>query len=90
MINKSIDGGIFLDCLKMAEVIPVYKEADNLEKKIYRPVSILPCLLKIFERVLADQLNTYFRDILDEALSLARHLIACHINYYLQNAKRMV
>ena len=71
MINKSIDGGIFPECLIMAEVIPVYNKAVNLKKENYRPVSIglLPCLSKIFQRVMADQLNTYFRDIFDEALS---------------------
>ena len=77
MINKSIDGGIFPDCLKMAEVIPVYKKADKLKKENYRPVSILPCLSKIFERVMADQLNTYFRDIFDEALSASRTGYSC-------------
>ena len=34
MINKSIDEGRFLDCLKMAEFIPVFKKADNLKKEI--------------------------------------------------------
>ena len=75
MINKSIDGGIFPDCLKMA--VPVYKNADNLKKENYRPVSILPCLSKIFERVMADQLDTYFRDISDEALSAFRTGYSC-------------
>ena len=60
MINKSIYGGTFPDCVKLAEVIPVCKKADNRKKENYRPVSILPCLSKIFERVKADQLNTYF------------------------------
>ena len=72
MINKSIDVGIFPDCLKMAEVIPIYKKADNLKKENYRPVSMLPCLSKIFERVMADQLITYFKDIFDEVLSAFR------------------
>ena len=54
MINKSIDGGIFPDCQKMAEVIQVYKKADNPKKENYGPVIILPCLSKIFERVMAD------------------------------------
>ena len=61
----------------MAEVIPVYKKADNLKKENYRPFSILPCLSKIFERVMADQLNTYFRDIFDEALSAFRTGYSC-------------
>ena len=72
-INKSIDGGIFPDCLKMAEVIPVYKKADNLKKENYR----LPCLSKIFKRVMADQLNTYFIDIFDQALSAFRTGYSC-------------
>ena len=77
MINKSIDGGIFPDCLKMTEVIPVYKRDDNLKNLNYRPIIILPCLSKIFERVMADQRNTYFKDIFDEALSAFRTGYSC-------------
>ena len=54
MISNAIDEGIFPDSLKRAQATPVYKKADNLSKENYRPVSILPCLSKIFERVIAN------------------------------------
>ena len=63
MINNAIDEGIFPDSLKRAQVTPVLKKADNLSKKNYRPVSILPCLSEIFERVIANRLNEYFEGI---------------------------
>ena len=40
----------FQNILKKAEVIPVYKKSDKLNKSNYRPVSILPILAKVFEK----------------------------------------
>ena len=72
MINKSIDGGIFPNCLKWLRLYKYIRKLITLKKENYRSVIILPCLSKIFERVMADQLNIYFRDIFDEALSAFR------------------
>ena len=35
--------------LKQAEVIPLYKKLDPLNKVNYKPVSLLPQLLKVFD-----------------------------------------
>ena len=43
-INKPIETGNFPDSLKMANVTPVFKNEDPLDKTNYRPVSILPLL----------------------------------------------
>ena len=51
-INKSIDTGYFPDSLKLANVTPVFKKEDPLDKCNYRPVSILPLLSKVYERVI--------------------------------------
>ena len=32
---------------KLAEVVPLYKKADNLTMQNYRPVNILPSLSKV-------------------------------------------
>ena len=56
------------DSIKRAQVTPVFKKADTLSKENYRPVSILPCLSKIFERVIANRLNEYFEGIFHESL----------------------
>ncbi len=47
LINKSVDTNTFPDALKYAEVWPVYKKDDPLDKSNYRPVSVLPCLSKL-------------------------------------------
>lgn len=57
--NFSIDSGIFPDNLKNADISPVFKKGDRLDKTNYRPVSILPSISKIFERLLYYQLDTY-------------------------------
>ena len=43
----------------MANVTPVFKKEDPLDKSNYRPVSILPLLLKVYERVIYNQLSEY-------------------------------
>ena len=62
IINQSLSTGIFPDKLKIAKVIPIHKDND-LDQNIlnnYRPISILPCISKIFERVVYDQLFFLF------------------------------
>ena len=41
-INLSIEKGCFLEELKLAEVSPIFKKIDGLDKEDYRPVSVLP------------------------------------------------
>ena len=57
IINKALDEGTFPNILKKAEVIPVYKKSDKLNKYNYRPVSILPILTKAYKKVLAHQIT---------------------------------
>ena len=47
-INQSTETSNFHDCLKTADMIPVYKKDDSLDKLNYRPVSILPLLSRIY------------------------------------------
>ncbi len=51
-INKFFQTGIFPERLKTAKIIPVYIgwKADNIIN--YRPISILPCVSKIYERAM--------------------------------------
>ena len=46
--NESIKIGTFSDILKKAEVTPVYKKDDMIDKQNYRPVSTLFNLSKVF------------------------------------------
>ena len=60
VINQSLRSGIFPDQLKIAKVTPIYKKDDKKLIKNYRPISLLPVILKVFETVICDQLNEYF------------------------------
>ena len=60
IINKTIDSGIFPDKLKIARVLPIYKKDNNSLLENYRPISILPAISKIFEKVILIQINQYF------------------------------
>jgi hypothetical protein len=57
LINESIDQGIFPENLKTANVIPVFKKGDKTNLNNYRPISLLPVISKIFEKVLNAQLT---------------------------------
>ena len=46
--------------MKNASVKPIYKEKDKNLISNYRPISILPCLSKIFEKSAAIQLLNHF------------------------------
>ena len=63
LINHSLQLCIFRDMFKLAEVSPLYKKNDNLHKGNYRPVSVLPSVSKIYERVMAVQLCDFFDHI---------------------------
>lgn len=77
IINHSLRSAIFPSHLKYAEVSPIFKKGDPLEKSNYRPVSILASLSKIFESLICDQLNDHFQDIFDNKLSAYRKNYSC-------------
>ena len=60
IINQSMLTGIFPGKLKIAKVIPLFKKDERHNMDNYRPISILPAISKIFERVVYNQLYEYF------------------------------
>jgi hypothetical protein len=60
-INKCIDVSIFPDKLKTAQVRPLFKKKNILEKGNYRPVSVLPTISTFVERAIFDQLTDFFK-----------------------------
>ena len=77
IINASINQSRFPQDLKLADVSPVYKKNDNLNKANYRPVSILPSVSKVYESLMADQLTDHFENIFDKLLSGFRKKHGC-------------
>ena len=60
IINQSLEIGIFPDAFKTSKVTPIYKKGDKTNLNNYRPISILPTISKVFERVIHIQLYDYF------------------------------
>lgn len=58
-INISLHSGIVPKIAKIARVTPIYKSGDKNDLCNYRPISILPTLAKVLERVVYNRLNKY-------------------------------
>lgn len=60
IFNKCIDSGVFPDLMKHSKVIPLFKVGNTSDPTNYRPISILPTLSKIFEKIILNQLQGHF------------------------------
>ena len=61
LINQSLETGIFPTAFKTSKVrSSIYKKGDMASLSNYRPISNLPTISKIFERVIYIQLYDYF------------------------------
>ena len=64
--DTSIETSQFPDLWKLARVTPMFKKGEKAEKLNYRPISVLPVIARLFERLVAYQLyqhmteNDYF------------------------------
>ena len=68
-INDAIVGeDIFPDSLKFGDITPVHKKDEITNKENYRPISVLPLISKIFERIIHDQLSEYLENNLNSIL----------------------
>ncbi len=53
-----MDEGLFPNELKTANVIPIFKKGDKNDLNNYRPISLLPVLSKVYEKVSNKQLTS--------------------------------
>ncbi len=62
IFNLAFQQGIFPDILKLAKVIPIYKEEDPQIFSDYRPVFVLPMLSKVLEKPMFKRFIKYIND----------------------------
>ena len=60
VINQVLNNGIFPDKLKIAKVVPIFKSGDCALTNNYRPISLLPVISKVIEKIIYTQLSLYF------------------------------
>ena len=61
ILNQCIAFGYFPNKLKIAKVIPVDKAGPTNQPGNYRPISLLPSISKIFERLILNRLISFFQ-----------------------------
>ena len=59
ILNRSLSLGIFPDSWKIAKVFPIHKGNAKNDPCNYRPISVLPILAKVFEKIVFNQLYSY-------------------------------
>ena len=53
LFNQCIQDGVFPNCFKTAQVIPLFKGGKKEDKSCYRPISLLPSIGKLLEKVIS-------------------------------------
>lgn len=59
LINLSFSLGQYPSCWKLANVVPLFKGDNRQYKSNYRPISLLPCLSKICEKIVFSELYEF-------------------------------
>ena len=57
--NKSLSEGIFPNSMKIAEIVPLYKSKDKCQLANYRPISLLPVMSKVLEKLVHKRLYNF-------------------------------
>ena len=62
IINQLLKTGIFPNAFKKSKITPLFKKGDSSLVANYRPISLLPTMSKIFERMIHIQMYEYFNN----------------------------
>ena len=62
IFNQSISQGKLPEDWKSAGVTPLFKQGDREDVNNYRPISVNPVVVKVFERIVYEQLYAYLEE----------------------------
>ena len=61
--NLSVSRGVFLNACKFAKLKPIFEKGKKADPSNYRPISLLPVVSKIIEKVVVHgQINAFLSD----------------------------
>lgn len=60
VFNACVGECMFPDLMKYSKVIPLFKSGSKGDLGNFRPISVLPVLSKVFEKIILNQLRQYF------------------------------
>jgi len=63
LMNESIKQCKYPSRWKMGQVTPLFKKNEELSKENYRPVTVLPALNNVFEKLLASELDQLYSEL---------------------------
>ena len=63
IINQTFQSGVFPHSMKIAKVIPLFKEKEKNLLCNYRPVSVLSSVSKVFEKIMHNQIYEHFNSL---------------------------
>ena len=63
IFNASLSTGSLPNEFNCANVCPVFKAGDPKDPRNYRPISLLPILSKVLEKIVHEQLTEYITEI---------------------------
>ena len=59
LFNLCVNKGVFPNCLKISEIIPIYKKGDINKATNYRPIALLSQFNKLMEKMIFSRLYSY-------------------------------
>ena len=61
-VNNPMLKGTIPQSWKHAKVTPIIKSGDQTNVSNFRPISVIPVIMRVFERIVHNQLSTYLND----------------------------
>ena len=62
LFNLSITTNTFPDDWKVAKVLPLFQSGERNDPNNFRSISVLPTVARVFERLIYEQMYTYFSE----------------------------
>ena len=71
LFRKSLDSGDIPAIFKRAAMVPIFKRGDRTCPSNYRPISLTPVLMKLFERIIRKQAISFL--VVNKLLNPSQH-----------------